>query len=139
MSDIVYKIKEIKELEKVASKILSLCTKHNIFLFTGDMGSGKTTLIKEITKKIGINNACSPTYSIINNYLGSNKLEVFHIDCYRIEDENEAENIGLIEILNQDSLCFVEWPEKIHNFLPNKCVKIKIELENDFRKIIISI
>ena len=139
MSDIVYKIKEIKELEKVASKILSLCSKHNIFLFTGDMGSGKTTLIKEITKKIGIKNACSPTYSIINNYLGSNKLEVFHIDCYRIEDENEAENIGLIEILNQDNLCFVEWPEKIHNFLPNKCVKIKIELENDFRKIIISI
>ena len=139
MSDIVYKIKEIKELEKVASKILSLCSKHNIFLFKGEMGTGKTTLIKEITKKIGIKNACSPTYSIINNYLGSNKLEVFHADCYRIDDENEAENIGLIEILNQDNLCFVEWPEKIHNFLPNKCVKVKIELENDSRKIIISI
>ena len=139
MSDIVYKIKEIKELETVASKILSLCSKHNIFLFKGEMGTGKTTLIKEITKKIGINNTCSPTYSIINNYLGSNNLEVFHIDCYRIDDENEAENIGLIEILNQDNLCFVEWPEKIHNFLPNKCVKVKIELENDSRKIIISI
>jgi tRNA threonylcarbamoyladenosine biosynthesis protein TsaE len=139
MAKVVYKVKELKDLEKVSSKIVSLSSKHNIFLFTGKMGSGKTTLIKEITKKIGVNDACSPTYSIINNYLASNQLEVFHIDCYRIEDENEAENIGLIEILNEDNLCFVEWPEKIHNLLPNKCVKINIELENNFRKIIINI
>lgn len=127
------------ELDKVAKKIISFIPDQNIFLFDGNMGSGKTTLIKRVCHFLGINDACSPTFSIVNTYLSNNDKDIFHVDCYRIEDDNEVENTGLLEILNEKSICFIEWPEKIHNFLPNKSVNIKIELSNNVRKISIKI
>ena len=132
-------INNIKELDVVAKFIISLFPSQNLFLFDGEMGAGKTTLIKSICKQLGINNACSPSFSIINNYITKKNKEIFHVDCYRIEDENEIENIGLLEILDNELTCFVEWPKKIHNFLPNKSVNIKIETQNNLRKISIVI
>ena len=139
MATFSYIIKKLDELNEVASKLNSLILKHKIFIFDGDMGSGKTTLIKKIVKELGIEDACSPTFSIINTYLGTNNQEIFHIDCFRIEHENEAENIGLVEIINEENICFIEWPEKIHNLLPNNCVKVKIEVKDNLRKILIQI
>ena len=69
--------------------------------------------------------------------MGFNNQSIYHIDCYRIEDENEVENIGLIEILNDQKLCFIEWPKKIHNFLPETFVSIDISLDNNLREITI--
>ncbi len=132
-------IKDIKELDEVARYIISLFPSQNLFLFDGKMGVGKTTLIKKICTQLGINNACSPSFSIINNYITKKNKEIFHVDCYRIEDENEVENIGLLEILNNELTCFVEWPKKIHNFLPKKSVNVKIESHNNLRKISIVI
>jgi len=128
-------VANIKDLDEVAKYIISLFKTHNLFLFEGEMGVGKTTLIKSICNQLGIDNSCSPSFSIINSYITKKNKEIFHVDCYRIEDENEVENIGLLEILNEESTCFVEWPKKIHNFLPNKSVKVKIELQNNLRKI----
>jgi len=132
-------INNIEELDVVAKFIISLFPSQNLFLFDGEMGAGKTTLIKSICNQLGINNACSPSFSIINNYITKKNKEIFHVDCYRIEDENEIENIGLLEILDNELTCFVEWPKKIHNFLPNKSVNIKIETQNNLRKISIVI
>tara|TARA_B100001057_G_C22695175_1_gene889445 strand:+ start:573 stop:992 length:420 start_codon:yes stop_codon:yes gene_type:complete len=132
-------INDIKELDEVAKYIISLFPSQNLFLLDGEMGVGKTTLIKKICNQLGINDACSPSFSIINNYITKKNKEIFHVDCYRIEDENEVENIGLLEILDNELTCFVEWPKKIHNFLPKKSVNIKIESQNNLRKISIVI
>ena len=137
MSQITFTVNSIKDIFMVAEKIFQLSYNNRVFLFYGEMGSGKTTLIKHIVTHFGIVEANSPTFSIINTYLGRKKQFIYHIDCYRIENENEIENVGLLEILYGENLCFIEWPEKIHNFLPNNYVRINIEIYNRLRKIII--
>jgi len=139
MSKSEFIIKDIECLDEVAKYLISLFPSQNLFLFNGEMGVGKTTLIKKLCNQLGINNACSPSFSIINNYITNKNREIFHVDCFRIEDENEVENIGLLEILDNELTCFVEWPKKIHNFLPKKSVNVKIELQNNVRKISIVI
>lgn len=137
MSSITFMVNSLNDLSKVAEKIYHLSFSNRIFLFNGEMGSGKTTLIKHTVAHFGIEEANSPTFSIINTYLGNKKQSIFHVDCYRIENENEIENIGLLEILYSENLCFIEWPEKIHNFLPNNYVRININIDNKLRKITI--
>lgn len=137
MASFSYLIQDISELDLVAKQISELSQMHKIFLFDGKMGSGKTTLIKKVVHLLGVFESSSPTFSIINNYLGYNNQSIYHIDCYRIENENEVENIGLLEILNDQKLCFIEWPNKIHNFLPDTFVSVSISFDNNFRKITI--
>ena len=137
MSSVSFKVNSISELPKVAEKIYQLSFSNRIFLLEGEMGSGKTTLIKYIVAHFGIKEANSPTFSIINTYLSENGNSIYHADCYRIESENEIENIGLLEILNGENICFIEWPEKIHNFLPKNYVRININVDNKLRIITI--
>ena len=137
MSSYSFVVNNISDLDQVAHKILQMSKTNKIFLFEGEMGSGKTTLIKKIVALLGVSESNSPTFSIINTYLGSNNQIIYHVDCYRIENESEVENIGLLEILNEQNLCFVEWPKKIHNFLPDNCVSVIINLNEDIRKILI--
>ena len=137
MASFSYLIQDISELDLVAKQISELSQMHKIFLFDGKMGSGKTTLIKKVVHLLGVFESSSPTFSIINTYLGYNNHSIYHIDCYRIENENEVENIGLLEILNDQKLCFIEWPNKIHNFLPDTFVSVSISFDNNLRKITI--
>jgi len=137
MSSYSFVVNNISDLDQVAHKIKKMSKINKIFLFEGEMGSGKTTLIKKIVALLGVYESNSPTFSIINTYLGSNNQTIYHVDCYRIENESEVENIGLLEILNEKNLCFIEWPKKIHNFLPDNCVRIIINLKEDIRKILI--
>ena len=110
-----------------------------IFLFYGEMGSGKTTLIGDVCKQIGITHHSSPTYGIINNYLSPTFGNIFHVDCYRFTNENEAINCGLIELIDENEYCFIEWPEKIQNLLPDNCVKINLKVLNNIREIILTL
>ena len=137
MSSYSFVVNNISDLDQVAHKIQKMSKINKIFLFEGEMGSGKTTLIKKIVALLGVYESNSPTFSIINTYLGSNNQTIYHVDCYRIENESEVENIGLLEILNEKNLCFIEWPKKIHNFLPDNCVSVIINLKEDIRKILI--
>ena len=137
MSDTSFIVKQLSELNKVSEEIIELTKSYNLFLFEGEMGSGKTTLISSIVSILGVKDANSPTFSIINSYLGHSSRTIYHIDCYRIQDENEVENIGLLEIINDKNLCFIEWPQNIYNFLPSSCVKVKITVDKGLRKIII--
>ena len=102
------------------------------------MGTGKTTLIAEICKLLNVDNTSSPTYSIVNTYFSPEKGEFYHLDLYRLKDEIEALDSGLEEILDSEKLCFIEWPEKIHNLLPNKFVEVGIKVKNNLRKITVS-
>lgn len=135
MSNKSFIVKKLSDLKKVSLDIIELTKSYNLFLFEGEMGSGKTTLISSVVSILGVKDANSPTFSIINTYLGDSSRSIYHVDCYRIEDENEVENIGLLEIINDQNLCFIEWPQNIYNFLPSNCVRINITVGKGLRKI----
>jgi len=105
----------------------------NIWLFDGEMGSGKTTLIREVVKQLGSASlANSPTFSIVNEYI-TPKGKVFHFDLYRIEDEMEALDFGIEEYFDDDNAyVFLEWADKIINLLPDNSQKIRI-IVTDFQ------
>ena len=134
-----FKINNLSELKTISLEIINLMKENKIFLFYGDMGSGKTTLIGDVCKAIGIDNPSSPTYGIINQYLSPNFGDIFHIDCYRFIKEIEAINSGLMELIDENEYCFIEWPEKIQNLLPENCVKIHLEVQNNTREITFSL
>ncbi len=128
----------ITELPAIATKILETSTSKNI-LFFGEMGSGKTTLIKEIVKQLGVHDTVSsPTFSIVNEYMSDDDQTVFHFDFYRIENEQEAFEIGLDEYFEKNAWCLAEWPENVKNLLPLNRTEIHITiLDMDTRKLII--
>lgn len=115
----------LEDLPQIADTVL-LNTDHKTLLFYGEMGAGKTTLIKELAKKIGVTDVLSsPTFSIINEYqLENDKL--YHFDCYRLNNSEEALDIGIEEYLNSGHWNLIEWPEKIEIYLPES--KTEIEL-----------
>jgi tRNA threonylcarbamoyladenosine biosynthesis protein TsaE len=120
---------QIQDLNKVAASILEQATSKTI-LFKGEMGTGKTTLIKALVKALGSSDVVSsPTFSIVNEYLTPG-ARIFHFDMYRIEDEIEALNFGIEDYLDSSAWIFMEWPEKISNILPENVNLITITLEN---------
>lgn len=115
----------IKDLPKIAEQIL-LNAPHKTILFYGEMGVGKTTLIKELAKKIGVTESLSsPTFSIVNEYQVQND-KLFHFDCYRIASEEEALDFGIEEYLDSEYWNLIEWPENIKNLLPKKSTIIEL-------------
>lgn len=126
----------ISELSAIAKEIIAV-SKNKTLLFYGEMGVGKTTLIKEICKELGIEDvANSPTFSLVNEYQTVNSEIVYHFDFYRIEDENEAYDIGIEDYFYSDAWCLIEWPQNIENLLPLESTEIHISaLENGNRTI----
>ena len=133
-----FKISSESGLTDPAKKIISLLNDYEIVVFVGTMGSGKTTLISELCRLLNADEVSSPTYSIVNTYNGNSYGEIYHFDFYRIKDENEALQSGLEELIDSGKLCFIEWPEKIYNLLPNKYVRVEIKVKNNIRIITIS-
>lgn len=118
-----------KELDKAAKKIIECSGGKTIWLFYGNMGSGKTTLIRAISEQFNIeDNVSSPTFSIVNEYRNLNEEVFYHFDFYRIKNEAEAMDIGIEEYFDSGDICFVEWPENIPSLLPNDYLKINIEI-----------
>lgn len=129
------KTEHISQLENVASQIVNKAGKRKIIVFNGGMGAGKTTLIKEICVKLGVKeNVSSPTFGIINAYLGS-KGQVFHFDAYRIESEDEAFDVGIEEYLFSGNWCLIEWPNKVEKFLPTRdnILEVNIKVDSNSR------
>ena len=121
----------INQIQNIAKEIIS-SAKHKILLFYGEMGTGKTTLIKEIVKQLGVDEvANSPTFSIVNEYLSRKGETIYHFDFYRIEDEEEVYDIGIEEYFYNNHWCFIEWPEKVENLLPLDAVSIYITINSN--------
>jgi len=117
-------------LEKTAGEILKMAEPVKTITLQGDLGAGKTTLIKAFCKKLGIGfPVSSPTFTLINEYAMQNGEPVYHIDMYRIEKPEDAIQLGLEEYFEQDAWCFIEWPEKIIGWLPENFVSLKIEVD----------
>ncbi|WP_435415317.1 tRNA (adenosine(37)-N6)-threonylcarbamoyltransferase complex ATPase subunit type 1 TsaE [Polaribacter aestuariivivens] len=121
----------LKDLPEIAHTIIT-SVKNKTLLFYGEMGVGKTTLIKEICKTLGVlDNISSPTFSLVNEYQTSKEEKVFHFDFYRIEDENEALDMGIEDYLYNNNWCLIEWPENVENLLPLESVAIHLSTLED--------
>ena len=124
------------DLNQIAKEIIRN-SKHKILLCHGEMGVGKTTLIKEICKILGTDVLInSPTFSIVNEYITNTNEIIYHFDFYRIKNEEEALNLGLEDYFYSNAWCLIEWPSVIQNLVPLKNSTIHItELNNGQRNI----
>ena len=131
----IYQIKSEDQIGGFAKSFIS-DLKHNLVLFIGDLGAGKTTIIKALLKELGSEDiGSSPSYAIINKYI-ADQGPVFHIDLYRLNTAEEVFQLGIEEILYADNKCFMEWPQLIIDYIdpPYHTVKIEV-LEDNSRKI----
>jgi tRNA threonylcarbamoyladenosine biosynthesis protein TsaE len=129
---------KLENIDAAASEFIKLMGDNTIFAFKGSMGAGKTTFIKAVCKQFDVNDVInSPTFSIINEYL-SNKTgkSMYHFDFYRIKNIEEALHIGTEDYFYSGALCFIEWPEKIEELLPDNTVFINIEQKDDNTRLI---
>ena len=116
----------LNEVDKVAQKIIEE-SRYKIVLFEGNLGAGKTTLIKSLVKALGSTEyVSSPTFSILNEYQTANGEPIYHMDLYRLKNEHEAFDLGLDEILENDFWKFIEWPDKINNLIGSEYHSAKI-------------
>jgi tRNA threonylcarbamoyladenosine biosynthesis protein TsaE len=121
----------LSEATIIAKEIIKNSTS-KIILFHGDMGVGKTTLIKEICKTLGTEDLISsPTFSIVNEYITSNDETIFHFDFYRIDNEEEAYNIGVEDYFDSNHWCLIEWPSVVENLLPLENVNVYLTVLED--------
>lgn len=108
----------LEEINKVAQQIIE-SNPEKVILFNGEMGAGKTTLIKSICKYLGVENpTSSPTFSLVNEYETAKNQLVYHFDVYRLKNQNEALDMGIDEYLYSGNWCFIEWAEKIEDLIP---------------------
>jgi tRNA threonylcarbamoyladenosine biosynthesis protein TsaE len=129
------KIQSVEELKKVAKELIPQFL-HKVILFEGEMGAGKTTFIKVLVEEMGTQDEISsPTFSIVNEY-DTEHGKVYHFDMYRIKSEEEAMDFGIEEYLYSGKYCFIEWPSKVENLLPEEHHIVKIIAEENSRTII---
>lgn len=120
-------IYDINEIDKVSKIIIELIKQKNKVLFSGPIGSGKTTLIKNVMHNLGFNeHVSSPTFSIINEYALDYKM-IYHMDLYRIKKKDELYEIGFEEYLRNGNLCLIEWPEIAIKMIEKDFIHIKLK------------
>ena len=122
---------ELSEIDSIAAQILKRA-KSKVLLFYGEMGVGKTTLIKSITQQLGIQEtAVSPTFSIVNEYRNDRDMVIYHFDCYRLEQPEEILDLGFEEYVYEGDLVLIEWPQNIEPFLPDEYTEVRIETKTN--------
>ena len=124
----------IDDLSFVARQIIDWLDGPTVVLFDGEMGAGKTTLISAICREMNVvDEVSSPTFSLVNEYHSVEGGSIFHFDLYRIEEEYEALDIGIEEYFDSNQFCFVEWPDRIPNLLPQKFSRVDIKVDDGKR------
>ncbi|UTA67192.1 tRNA (adenosine(37)-N6)-threonylcarbamoyltransferase complex ATPase subunit type 1 TsaE [Emticicia sp. 21SJ11W-3] len=119
----------IHDLDSTADTIIGKANGRTIWIFEGEMGAGKTTLIKAIGGRMGITGAVqSPTFSIVNEYLTATGNTVYHFDFYRLKRESEALDFGVEEYFDSGNICLLEWAEKVESLLPENCYTIRLSV-----------
>lgn len=122
-------IRDIGELPRAAREFISGMQPGRVYAFYGPMGAGKTTFISEVVRQLGGGEeANSPTFSIVNVYDTDTWGRIYHLDCYRIEENEEALDMGIEDYFYSGATSFVEWPERVEAFLPDDVVTVNIEV-----------
>ena len=122
----------LERIQDTALRLLSVSANYKVFALHGEMGSGKTTFIHAMCEAMGVKDVItSPTFSIINQYNTTQGQAVYHMDLYRIKDENEAINAGVEDCLYSGNICLVEWPEKATGIFPDNTLYITISSVDD--------
>tara|TARA_B100000683_G_C12435634_1_gene533768 strand:+ start:806 stop:1246 length:441 start_codon:yes stop_codon:yes gene_type:complete len=123
---------ELDGLMGVAEKLASVLPESGVLAVHGEMGVGKTTLVKDLCKVLGVEDeVSSPTFGLVNIYKAGERV-INHIDLYRLKNAEEAETAGVFELFYSDALTIVEWPERIADELPEKLMLLKIDLCEKF-------
>jgi tRNA threonylcarbamoyladenosine biosynthesis protein TsaE len=131
MNKVEIEVNGLDQLPSAAAQILDFAGEERIFVLRAEMGGGKTTLIKELARQLGVDEVVSsPTFAIVNEYDAQGQA-VYHFDFYRIKDIREAYDIGYEEYFYSGNVCFIEWPEKIESLLPEHYLEISIGILND--------
>ena len=127
----------LTQLPTVAQQIVDFAQDTSVWLFYGEMGAGKTTLIKAVGKVWGVEDTISsPTFALVNEYRNAEDTVFYHFDFYRIKDEEEAVDTGVDEYFASSHYCWVEWPTKIRNLLPETYIRVEIQVNNDLSRTI---
>ena len=131
-------IKDLEDLPRAAEEFLREIGDHTLVAFYAPMGAGKTTFTTAVCKALGVQEdaVSSPTFAIVNEYRAGNGQPVFHFDFYRIEDPEEALDIGLYDYLDSGCLCLMEWPENIEPLLPEETLRVHIRVLPDDSRLV---
>lgn len=125
-------IKSLDTIHETAEEFVRGMGDNTVFALHGKMGAGKTTFIKAICEKLGVEDTInSPTFAIINEYRSNSGELVYHFDFYRINKQEEAFDLGYEDYFYSGSLCFIEWPEKIEDLLPHDTIHVTITEQED--------
>jgi tRNA threonylcarbamoyladenosine biosynthesis protein TsaE len=131
---VVFTIGTEQELPAVAHQLLLLAGPKRVWLFEGEMGAGKTTLIKELCKQLGaVSDLSSPTFSIVNEYMTDRKEKIFHFDLYRLKQPRELFDLGFDDYIDSGDYCFIEWPHQVEYDYPAGVFKISIAVNGNVR------
>jgi tRNA threonylcarbamoyladenosine biosynthesis protein TsaE len=125
----------LEELRSIAKEIWTLLPEACFVALDAEMGSGKTTLVRALLQEAQISHfEGSPTFAIVQAYQSPSKGPIYHLDCYRIENENELLNLGLEELFDSSAYFFIEWPQKIDTILPKPHFRLYIRIETDLSR-----
>ena len=134
MQTITYTLDRIDE---IAHLLIQEAGDQKVWIFKGEMGAGKTTLIKSLAKALQVaDSVSSPTFGIVNEYQTQGKVILYHFDFYRLDDPMEALDIGIEEYFYSGNYCWLEWAEKIAPFLPERFFHIELALASEKERIL---
>lgn len=124
-------IKSLEEIDEAARQFVELMDDRTVFVFYGEMGAGKTTFINALSRALGVEDDAtgSPSFAIVNEYRSDTTAElIYHFDLYRLENVEEALDLGVEDYFDSGALCLLEWPERIEDILPDDTVKVTISV-----------
>lgn len=134
MKTIEINIPSVDSLQGAAREFMAAMGDYTVFAFYGEMGAGKTTFINALCRELGVieDVTNSPSFAIINEYRSDTTAElIYHFDCYRLENEEEAIEIGTEDYFDCGAVCLIEWPERIEGLLPDDTVEVNITVNDD--------
>lgn len=123
-------VPSLADLPAAAAQLRAALRDHTIILFEGEMGAGKTTLIKALCEQLGVPAAevSSPTFSLVNEYRNAHNQPIYHFDFYRLDNSAEALNMGALEYFDSGYLCLVEWPGRVADLLPSRHLLVTLSV-----------
>ena len=130
-------IPSIEKIDSVARQLVDMLGPRKKVAFFGEMGAGKTTLIQAVCRILGVeDNVASPTFALINEYFTKEGASVYHFDLYRIENITEVYDLGYEDYFYSDAYCFIEWPEKVMELIPEDVLMLEIKVMDDGSRVV---